>query len=238
MKAILVVEDQQEISKVIIKYLDKEGYDHHLSENGFEALEAFHSGRYDLVLLDIMLPGIDGYEVLQNIRYTSDVPVIMLTAKDAVDDRIRGFDEGADDYVLKPFSPRELMRRIQAILKRVEPGIERNSSNSSGDEPEEVLRAGELLLNMGRMELHKSGAMIELTAAEASLLQVFMSNQGRVLTREQLINKSFGVTYDGYDRNIDSYIKRLRSKIEQDPKHPTYLKTKYGAGYIFGGDLP
>ena len=222
---ILVVEDQKEISSIIEKYLAKEGYDFHVSENGFEALEAFSKSTFHLVLLDVMMPGISGFEVLQELRNISPVPVILLTAKHEEVDRINGFEMGADDYVIKPFSPRELMQRIKVIFRRVY-----NTSN------EIVLQVGDLILYTNSMKLMKKDQNISITATEFKLLNTFMKNRGHVLTRDQLIEQSFGFDYDGYDRNIDSYIKRLRLKIEENPKNPLILITRYGVGYVFGGE--
>ena len=222
---ILVVEDQKEISSIIGKYLAKEGYDYHVSENGFEALEAFSESTFHLVILDVMMPGINGFDVLQELRNISQVPVIMLTAKHEEVDRIKGFEKGADDYVIKPFSPRELMQRIKVIFRRIY-----NTTD------EIVLQVGDLKLYTNSMKLLKKEQNISITATEFKLLHTFMKNKGRVLTRDQLIEQSFGFDYDGYDRNIDSYIKRLRMKIEEHPKNPSILITRYGVGYVFGGE--
>lgn len=221
---VLVVEDQKEISDIVSKYLDKEGYTFYVAGDGFEALDYFNNQTIHLVLLDVMMPGIDGFEVLKEIRKSSDVPVIMLTARQEEVDRIKGFDVGADDYVVKPFSNRELMRRIRVILKRI-----------YHETDEYVYRYKDLSLHSSSMKLYKGENEIGVTSAEYSLLLVMFKNQGQVLTREQLINLSFGYDYEGYDRNVDSYIKRIRQKIEDDPKNPEILITKYGAGYIFGG---
>ncbi|WP_330510358.1 response regulator transcription factor [Petrocella atlantisensis] len=188
------------------------------------ALELFSQSLIHLVLLDIMMPGIDGFEVLKEIRKISDVPVIMLTAKKEEIDRIKGFEQGADDYVLKPFSPRELMGRIKVLLKRVY-----HESETM------VYRYKDLSLHIGSMKLYKNQEEITITSAEYGLLCAFFKNQGQVLSREQLIGLAYGQNYDGYDRNVDSYIKRIRQKIETDPKAPEILITKYGAGYMFGG---
>jgi DNA-binding response OmpR family regulator len=173
-----------------------------------------------------MMPGIDGYEVLERIREVSDIPVLMLTAKLEEADRLRGFEKGADDYIVKPFSPRELIGRIKVFLKRV---------YQEGDEM--ILSVGELRLYTSSMKVEKNNMLLELTGSEFKLLHTFMRSKGQILTREQLMEQSFGVDYDGYDRNIDSYIKRLRHKIEDNPKEPKYLMTKYGLGYIFGGEI-
>lgn len=221
---ILVVEDQQEIRDVVSKYLEKEGYGYYLAKDGFEALEIFNSSTVHLVLLDIMMPGIDGFEVLKEIRRVSEVPVIMMTARQEEVDRLKGFRTGADDYVVKPFSVKELMLRIKRFLKRI-----------YHESDEIIYQYKDLSLHTKSMKLYKKNDEIPITAAEYSLLLVMFKNQGQVLTREQLIELAYGNEYEGYDRNIDSYIKRIRQKIEEDPKNPQVLITKYGAGYIFGG---
>jgi len=222
---ILVVEDQKEIRDIVSKYLAKEGYHFYIAEDGFEALDQFNQYDIHLVLLDIMMPGIDGFDVLKEIRKISEVPVIMLTARQEEVDRLKGFDIGADDYVVKPFSVKELMRRIKALLRRVY-----NDSN------EIIYTNSYLKLYTNSMKLTKHGEEIDITSAEYKLLLVMFKNKGKVLSREQLITLSFGHDYEGYDRNIDSYIKRIRQKIEVDPKKPKFLISKYGAGYVFGDD--
>lgn len=222
---ILVVEDQTDIRNILDKYLSKEGYVVYNANNGFEALEIFGKVSIHLVLLDVMMPGIDGYEVLSSIRETSEVPVIMVTAKQEEMDRIKGFNLGVDDYVLKPFSMKELILRINRMIKR-----------TYGDQVEKTYYCCGLTLYEERMKLYRGSEEIATTGAEFQLLFVLFQNQGRVLTRELLIEKAFGSEYEGYDRNIDSYIKRLRQKIEIDPKNPQILITKYGVGYVFGGE--
>lgn len=224
-KRILLVEDHKDISSIIIKYLLNEGYEYSLVEDGLSALEAFSENTYHLVILDVMLPGIDGFQVLADIREISNVPVIMLTARELEPDRIKGFDLGADDYVTKPFSPKELMRRIRSIFRRV-----------YNDVQSKTLVYGAISLNLGTMALTKDGESIELTSTEFKLLKVLMENRGIILSRDQIINLAFGYDYDGIDRSIDTHIRRLRAKIEDDPGNPRYLLTKYGAGYMFGGD--
>jgi len=221
---ILLVEDQKEIRDMVAKYLVSENYTFQEACDGFEALSYFNQQQFHLVILDIMMPGIDGYEVLKEIRRISDVPVIMLTAKQSEIDKVKGFDIGADDYVVKPFSPRELVRRIKVFLKRSYP-----------QKDEDLYEHGELKLYPKQMKLYKHDQEIILTSAEYNLLVTLFNNKDQVLTRTQLMELSFGYDYEGYDRNIDSYIKRIRQKIENDPKNPVYLKTKYGAGYVFEG---
>lgn len=222
---ILIVEDQKEISDIVSKYLAKEGYSVYVAENGFEALECFSRQEFHLILLDIMMPGISGFEVLKEIRKISEIPIIMLTAKQEEVDRLKGFEFGADDYVMKPFSTRELMKRIQVFLKRI-----------YHETDEIIYQFKDLSLHTKSMKLKKGENEIPITAAEYKLLFVLFKNKGQVLTREQIITLAYGDDYEGYDRNIDSYIKRIRQKIEINPKKPEILTTKYGAGYTFGGE--
>lgn len=222
---ILIVEDEVEISEVIKKYIEHEGYNYKVVENGFQALEAFNQDTFHLVLLDVMLPGIDGFQVLKEIRVISSVPIIMITAKRQEVDRLKGFDEGADDYVVKPFSPRELIKRIKVFFKRI-----------YNESDEVILHIDQFKLFLNSRKLFKNDEEIEITATEFQLLQAFMNNKGIVLTRERLIELAFGYEYEGFDRNIDVYIKRLRNKIEENPSQPKYLVTKFRAGYVFGGE--
>ncbi|NLI54159.1 MAG: response regulator transcription factor [Clostridiales bacterium] len=221
---ILVVEDQPEIRSIVEKYLLKEGYGVLTAGDGFEALAAFNGHTVHLVLLDIMMPGIDGFEVLKEIRKVSEIPVIFLTARQSEIDRVRGFRTGVDDYVVKPFSANELMLRVRRLLQRV-----------YREADELVYRSGALSLHTGSMTLTRENEEIPLTTAEYRLLHALFRNEGLVLSREQLIEQAFGDDYEGFDRNIDSYVKKLRQKIEQDPRNPELLVTKYGAGYRFGG---
>lgn len=221
---ILVVEDNPEISRVIIKYLERENYFCTLAEDGFEALEKFADNKYHLVILDIMLPGIDGFEILSNIRDTSDIPVIMLTARQSEIDRIKGFAKGADDYVIKPFSPRELVSRVKVFLKRV-----------YKENDEAFVSSGNLKLFTSSFRLEKDNQKIELTTAEFKIITALFRNKNQYLSREQLIEQAFGLDYEGNDRSIDSIIKRIRQKIEDNPGKPEYIKSKYGYGYMLGG---
>ena len=221
---ILIVEDQPEISGMVAKYLEIEGYRVLIANDGFKALELFNKNEIHLALLDIMMPGIDGFDVLNEIRKISDIPVIMLTARTEEIDRLKGFDTGADDYVVKPFSVKEIVKRVNALMKRTYHNTD-----------EIVFRCDSLSLHIKSMKLYQGEKEIPITAAEFELLRVLFKNKGQVLTREQLINAAFGFEYEGYDRNIDSAIKRLRQKIEDDPANPKILRTKYGAGYVLGG---
>ena len=222
---VLIVEDQQEISSIVAKYLENEGYVTLIAKNGMEALELFNGNRIHLTLLDIMMPGIDGFDVLREIRKTSEVPVILLTARAEEIDRLKGFDIGADDYVIKPFSVKEVVKRVNALIKR-----------TYHQNDEIIYRFENLRLYAESMKLYKDETEIPITATEFKLLQTLFCNQGQVLSRDQLIRQAYGYEYEGFDRNVDSTIKRLRQKIENDPKRPKFLQTKYGAGYMLGGN--
>ena len=223
---VMITEDEQQIRDVVGKYFESAGYDVFLYENGIDTLADFGEVNPHLVILDVMMPGISGFEVLKELRMISQVPVIMLTAKQKEEDRIEGFDLGADDYVPKPFSPKELVKRAEAVLRRTYSAIN----------DKKLLVCGNLTLDTAKMKLYKDNREIEITSNEYSLLEVLFSNVGILLTRSRLVEKAFGYDYDGFERNIDSYIKNIRHKIEDDSKKPRYLKTKYGAGYIFEGD--
>lgn len=225
-KKILIVEDEIEIRDIVARYLENSNFTVYKAKDGFDGLALFEEVTPDLVILDVMMPGISGFDVLENIRRISTIPIIMLTAKQEEIDRLNGFDMGADDYISKPFSVKELVKRVEVILKRVY-GENNNVLK---------IRCGDLELDRQKQILIKDGENIEITSKEYKILQVFFNNQNQLLTREQLIEKAFEGIYHGFDRNIDSYIKKIRRKVELDTRSPKYLKTKYGAGYIFGVD--
>lgn len=222
---ILIIEDEKNISEIVAKYLEKEGYTTLIANDGIEGLALFRDSNPDLVISDVMMPTIDGFEVLKEIRLISDVPVIMLTAKQEEVDRLKGFENGADDYVTKPFSPKELVRRVMVMLKRTYKAIE----------DKQVLIEGELKLDLNKQKLYKNEDEIDITSKEFQIIYAFFKNPRQILSREQLIELAFSNDFDGFDRTIDAHIKKIRHKIEEDTKNPKYLKTKYGAGYIFGG---
>lgn len=222
---ILIIEDEKNISEIVAKYLEKEGYTTLIANDGIEGLALFRDSNPDLVISDVMMPTIDGFEVLREIRLISDVPVIMLTAKQEEVDRLKGFENGADDYVTKPFSPKELVRRVMVMLKRTYKAIE----------DKQVLIEGELKLDLNKHKLYKNEDEIDITSKEFQIIYAFFKNPRQILSREQLIELAFSNDFDGFDRTIDAHIKKIRHKIEEDTKNPKYLKTKYGAGYIFGG---
>ncbi len=222
MYRILVVEDEKDISRILGKYLDKAGYDYDICHDGFSGLEMFSEKEYHLVLLDIMMEGIDGLEILRRIRNVSNVPVLMTTARIAEVDRLKGFDLGADDYIVKPYSMKELMSRIKVFLNRV------YGAN-------DFVEIGQLKIDLDRKEGFFENNNLNLSKIEYSILEVLMKNRDHVFTRENLIESAFGFDSEIDNRSIDTYIKRIRRKIEPDPKNPQYLITKYGVGYYFEG---
>ena len=241
MEKILIIEDEKEIRSIVGKYMEQEGYQVELATDGLDGLSKFNEFKPHLVILDVMMPIIDGFQVLSQIRQTSDVPVILLTAKYEEVDRLKGFDEGVDDYVTKPFSPKELVRRVNAILKRSYGSLGTLNNSGAGNTISPAFERGFLTLtpfklDLGQQKLYKNHVEIEITSKEFLLLKVFFQNPNQLLSRDQLIEDAFGFEYDGFERNIDSHIKKLRQKIEVDSRNPQYLKTKYGAGYTFGGD--
>lgn len=223
---ILAIDDEEKILDVIKAYLEKEGYTVLTETNGANALNTFKTVSPDLVILDLMLPGMSGEEICRKIRALSKVPILMLTAKVSEDDKVYGFTIGADDYLTKPFSPRELTMRVKAILRRTKNDLPLNDIFMFND--------GDLAIDTRSYEVKKKGRIVNLTPNEYKLLTVMAQNPNKVFTRSELIEKAFGYDFDGFDRTIDAHIKNLRQKIEDDPKNPTYIKTVYGAGYKFG----
>jgi len=221
---ILIIDDSPTVREKISSLLAEEGYEVFAEGDAAKAIESIKEIRPDLVILDIMLPDMDGFQVCKVIRQTHTVPIIMLTARTTDQDKLDGLDLGADDYVTKPFSPRELAARVRAILRRL-PG-ERG--------PDEV-RCGELIVNFARHEAVLRGRLLNLTIVEFKLLGVLNKEPGRVFSRAQLIEKALGYDFEGFDRTVDVHVLNLRRKLEPDPDHPEYIKTVYGTGYRFLG---
>jgi two-component system alkaline phosphatase synthesis response regulator PhoP len=219
-KRVLVVDDDTKTVELVKLYLKRDGYRVLTAYEGIEALRLAREGHPDLIVLDLMLPGIDGLEICRTLRSESDVPVIMLTAKTTDQDKLVGLDLGADDYVTKPFSPRELAARVRAVLRRL-PG-ERG--------PAEV-KHGELTVNFLKHEAFLEEKPLNLTTVEFKLLAALIKEPGRVFSRAQLIENALGHDFEGFDRTIDVHVLNLRRKLEPDPVHPRYIKTVYGAGY-------
>jgi DNA-binding response OmpR family regulator len=220
-KTILVVDDEPKITRLARDYLEKSGYKVLVSGDGQEAITVVRQHKPDLIVLDLMLPGMDGLDVCRILRKESDVPIIMLTARAEEADQLIGLELGADDYISKPFSPRALVARVRALLRRT-------SGELLG---EEYLRLGELELDLRKKELRLKGVQIHLTRSEYIILEKMVKHSGQPLSREQLLESLHGVVYDGVDRSVDSHIKNLRRKIEGDPGNPTYIQTVYGFGY-------
>lgn len=225
---ILVVDDEVKILEVVKAYLEKEGFEVLTAKDGQTALDIFERQPIHLIILDLMLPKISGMEVCSIIRTRSDIPIIMLTARVDEDDKIEGISIGADDYLTKPFSGRELVVRVRALLRRAY-----RDNNPLADYL--VFNNGDLEVDVKRFEAKKKGEPLNLTPNEMKILHVLISNPGQVFTREQLVEKAFGYDYEGFDRTVDTHIKNLRYKIEDDPKNPDYIVTVYSVGYKFGG---
>lgn len=221
---ILLVEDNKNISKVIRAYLEKEGFHVTQSFDGIDAIEKFEQNNFHLIILDLMLPKMSGSEVCSIIRSKSNIPIIMLTAKVELDDKISGLSIGADDYITKPFEMKELLYRVKALIRRSYSNTPKASIISIGEN---------IKVYIDSFKVFKNNEEIELTTNEFKVLNTFLSNPNQVLSREQLISLSFGEEYDGYDRTIDTYIKNIRQKLEEDSKKPEIIKTIYGVGYIY-----
>ena len=224
MTRVLVVEDEINLREPLVYLLQKEGYDVIEAEDGNTAVELFHSHSPDLLLLDLMLPGLSGNEVCRQIRVISEVPIIMLTAKDAEIDKVVGLELGADDYVTKPYSTRELLARMKAVLRR---GREVVQSESG------LLKAGPVVMDIERHIVTVEGQQIQMPLKEFELLELLMENVNRVLTRGQIIDRVWGSNYFGDTKTLDVHVKRIRSKIEEDPSRPKLLQTVRGLGYKF-----
>ena len=225
-KKILIVDDEPQIVRVLKGYLETAGFQVVTASGGTEAIAAFRHEAPGLVVLDLMLPEVDGLDVARAIRRQGDVPIIMLTARVEETDRLIGLELGADDYVTKPFSPREVVARVRAVLRRTE----RTELASR------TLKEGDIVLDPDKRQVTVQGRPVELTPTEFDLLAVLMETPGRVFSRMQLLDKVQGYAYEGYERTVDAHVKNLRQKIEQDPRHPRVVLTVYGLGYKFRED--
>lgn len=224
---ILIIEDEKSVSEVLKAYLEKEGYKVYSTENGLDGIELFRKEKIDLVILDLMLPDIEGEEVCKILRRISDVYIFMLTAKSTLSDKIEGLNIGADEYLTKPLSPRELTARVNALFRRIDIG---NKNILSFDN-------NNLIIDIDKRLIKLKGKEISLTPNEFDILYALASNKGKVFTREAIIERIFGIDFDGSDRSIDVHIKNLRKKIEVDTKSPIYIITVTKVGYKFGNEL-
>ena len=229
MTKILIVEDESSFSEALAFLLGKEGFDVAVAEDGRQALDMFAKDGADLILLDLMIPAVSGIEVCRTIRTTSQVPIIMLTAKDAEIDKVVGLELGADDYVTKPYSSRELIARIKAVLRR---GVAEEGS----DVEHGIHTVSGIKLDIGKHQVTINGEIVSLPLKEFELLEFLMRNAGRVLTRSQLIDRVWGGDYYGDTKTLDVHIKRLRAKIEEDPANPVLIQTIRGLGYKLEGN--
>ena len=228
MTSVLVVDDEPRILDLARDYLERAGFEVHAASEGRAALETARVRRPDLVVLDLGLPGMDGLDVARELRRDSNVPIVMLTARDDEMDRILGLELGADDYITKPFSPRELVARVRAVLRRTERG--------ASEAPGERLVRGDLTIDEPAMRVEVAGSVIDLTVTEFQLLVTLARQPGRVFTRAQLLDAIHGVAFESYERAIDTHVKNLRRKVEPEPRRPRYILTAYGVGYRFAAD--
>ncbi len=227
MDNILIIEDEESVSEVLKAYLEKEGYKVYCTTEGLKGIEIFKSMEISLIILDLMLPDISGEEICKIIRKDSNVHIYMLTAKGALNDRIEGLNIGADEYLIKPFSPRELTARVNALFRRI---------NSEKEIDKVIFDDGRLIIDYDKRMVKINGEEVPFTPNELDILYTLVINKGKVLSREQLISKVFGMDFEGYDRTIDVHIKNVRKKIEEDTRNPKYIITVMKVGYKFGGD--
>lgn len=223
-RKVLLVDDDRKIVELVQLYLEKDGYQVLVAYDGLKALELARQKRPDLILLDLLLPGVDGLDVCRILQAESDVPIIMLTAKTTDEDKLIGLELGADDYITKPFNPREVVARVRTVLRRVGKEAARGPAE---------MRFADLVIDRRRHEVQVRGEVASLTPTEFRLLEVLAGEPGRAFTRLELLDRVFGYDFEGFERTVDVHVKNLRKKIELDPKQPTYVKTVYGLGYKF-----
>ncbi len=226
MKTVLIVDDEPKIVQIARDYLENAGFTVVAAHDGESALATVRNQPPDLIVLDLTLPDIDGLDVCRKVRRNSNVPIVMLTARDEETDKLVGLELGADDYVTKPFSPKELVARIRAVFRRVE----------TTEEPPEIIRALDIVLEIGSMRLYVGDRNVDLTPTEFQLLAKLASQPGRIFTRAQLLESIHGVAIESYERAIDAHIKNVRRKIEPNPSEPRYILTVYGVGYRFSDE--
>ncbi len=226
MSTILIIEDESELTRVMRSYLENAGMTVYSAGRGDTGLSLWEQTRPDLVLLDLNLPGMDGLDVAREIRRRANTPIIMVTARVDETDRLIGLELGADDYVTKPYSPREVVARVRAVLRR----------SGAAPEPVQRLVAGDLEIDLDAHSVCRAGRSIDLTPTEFNLLATLASQPGRAFTRLQLLETALGTAYEGYERTVDAHIKNLRAKLEEDSKQPVYIETVFGVGYRFHKD--
>jgi DNA-binding response OmpR family regulator len=226
MTTILIIEDEPSLARILKSYLEREGFSILTASRGDTGYELGMTEKVDLILLDLNLPGMDGMEVARGVLKEKDIPIIMITARVEEMDKLDGLEIGADDYITKPFSPREVVARVKTVLRRV--------SKAKGYETQILFK--DMQIDLDSHQVKKSGQIVDLTPSEFTIVQTLAEHPGRVFTRLQLLNALQGQTYEGYERTIDAHIKNLRAKIEDDPKKPVFIKTVFGIGYKFSKD--
>ncbi|HEY6959845.1 MAG TPA: response regulator transcription factor [Candidatus Limnocylindria bacterium] len=226
MQTVLVVDDEPKIVQLARDYLENAGFKVASASDGREALAAFRHGAPDLIVLDLGLPLVDGLDVTRAVRKTSNVPIVMLTGRGDEADRVSGLELGADDYVTKPFSPKELVARVRAVLRRAE----------AARAPADIIKAGDVVIDVPRLAVRVRGHDVELTPTEFQLLATLARSPGRVFTRAQLLDAVHGVAFESYERAIDAHVKNIRRKLEPDPREPRYVLTVHGIGYRFADE--
>ena len=241
MKTILVVDDEPKIVQLARDYLEHAGFGVVTAPDGRAALDAVERSRPDLVVLDLGLPHVDGLEVTRRLRREGDIPIVMLTARDDELDKLLGLELGADDYLTKPFSPRELVARVRAVLRRTDAVSGASAGPRSGGDASTTgdlapIRAGDVTIDLERMRVDAGGRAVDLTATEFQILVALARRPGRILTRSQLLDAVHGVAFESYERAIDTHVKNLRRKLEPDPRLPRYVLTVHGVGYRFADD--
>lgn len=224
---VLIVDDDVKLVKLLTTYFEKAGFITYAANDGIVALQAVQQRKPDIIVLDLMLPGLDGWEVCRKIRRDSDTPIIMLTARDDESDRLIGLEIGADDYVTKPFSPKEVVARAKVILRRARKEVVQH----------EPIKMGDITIDMERYRVVRGDRSVDLTPTEFKILGILASNADKVFSRLQIVEQTQGYTFDGYERTIDAHIKNLRRKLEDNPKEPQYIQTVYGVGYKFAGAI-
>lgn len=223
--SVLIVDDDVKLVQLLKTYFDKEGFITYSANDGLYALQIVWEKKPDIMVLDLMLPGLDGWDVCRRIRRDNDIPIIMLTARDEESNRLVGLEIGADDYVTKPFNPKEVVARAKVILRRAHKEIARKKT----------IRAGSLIIDLERHQVMQDGQIVDLIPTEFKILELMAANSGRVFSRLQMVEQTQGYTFEGYERTIDAHVKNIRHKMEVNPKEPRYILTVYGIGYKFDG---
>ena len=223
---VLIVEDDPHALELVRLYLDQDGHQVLVARDGIEGLRLAREAAPDLIVLDLMLPGIDGSEVCRQVRQESNVPIIMVTARVEEEDRLAGLELGADDYITKPFSPRELAARVRVVLRR--------TAREQSERTQDILQEGPFTVNIPHGTVHRDSTAIRLTPTEFRLLVLLMREPGRIFTRELIIDRVFGYDFDGFDRTVDAHVSSLRRKLDSAPGEPRFIHTVYGLGYKFG----